>query len=110
MTKWGFEVFEMFRKLITTCVLVFIPEAGRLRIAMGFIIMFTFLIVTILWKPFADTRLEKMQIWALLVLCVSLFYGVMLKADQVRPLLELYNLTQECHGAISRGTHDCWNE
>jgi hypothetical protein len=37
-------------------------------------------------RPFADVRLEKMQIWALLVLCITLFYGVILNADQVSPM------------------------
>jgi len=116
---------EMFRKLLTTSVLVFMfpgsqppnsksptpdPKPSTLnpkpqnpnpkpeppepqtpnhkpqirspvQLACGFLLAFLFLILNLRLKPFADIRLEQMQIWALLSLCLTIFYGVNLFTD-----------------------------
>ncbi|KAJ1494680.1 hypothetical protein T484DRAFT_1765117 [Baffinella frigidus] len=43
VTKWQFEILEMWRKLLTTSVLVFFYKGSILQLAGGFFLMFFFL-------------------------------------------------------------------
>mmetsp|Transcript_29729 Transcript_29729/g.60388 ORF Transcript_29729/g.60388 Transcript_29729/m.60388 type:complete len:389 (-) Transcript_29729:150-1316(-) len=66
----------------------FVFPGSPAQVAVGFTVCLLFLILASRLNPYVDHRLERMQIWALFALTMTLFYGMILMIQEtaVRPL------------------------
>ena len=81
---WFFEIFEMFRKLALTALLIFVGDSS-VRIATGFLISFFCLLVVMSTRPFVSPTLDVPMAVSLItqtltLSCMSSFYFVVCEA------------------------------
>jgi len=74
---WYYEVMNTVHKLMMTSVLVFFFQGDYTQYAMGIAIIYFFLLLTMRMQPFIISPLNNLQIYALIVLVITLFYGMM---------------------------------
>jgi len=78
---WWFELFEMFRKLVMTSVLVFVTVGGLGQILVGLIVIFAAFVTTFAVKPYVSPNLNRCQIFSLGTQFLVLQYGLVLFLD-----------------------------
>jgi len=74
---WYYEVINTMHKLLMTAVLVFIFPGEYTQYAMGIAFIYFFLLITMRMQPFIISPLNNLQMYALVVLVITLFYGMM---------------------------------
>lgn len=79
---WYWELCEMLRKFMMVTVLVFIFPGEPAQIGIGLLIVFAFLVLHLLLKPFATPDLNNMQTVSQVSLLLTLFVGLMLVVDK----------------------------
>ena len=81
---WYFELFEMLRKILLISLLPSMVREGATSFLWGtFLLSFVALLATFSLKPFADPKLESLQLYTLTVTCLTIFYGMMLDHENI---------------------------
>lgn len=75
---WWFELAMMLYKLLMSSALIFLFQGTPSQVAAGFLITFAFLLMNILQRPFVNRGLFKMQVYALTIQTLNLFFGMMI--------------------------------
>jgi hypothetical protein len=68
---WGFEIFELLRKLALSALLIFVGDAN-VRVAVGFLISFLCLLVVLSTRPFVSPSLNVLMAVALVTQTLTL--------------------------------------
>ena len=84
---WWFELYEMLRKLVIAACIVFIYDGTPSQVAVGFIITFATVVVSLFLQPFNDPVLGGLYTYALMVQMITLFYGVLLITDSFEEIV-----------------------
>jgi len=82
---WYFELIEQLRKLLMTSVIVFFYPGSLNQLAGGILITFLGLVLCFRMKPFMQPQLNEIQAACLSIQGVTLFYGVILIAENTDP-------------------------
>ena len=76
-TVWWFEIVVMMQKLIMTAGVIFIFQGTAIQIASAFSVTFGFLIIVLWYRPLVNARLLQLQVFSLVITCLTLFMGLM---------------------------------
>lgn len=74
---WYYEILNTIHKLIMTSVLVFVLQGDYSQFAVGIAIIYAFLLITMRSQPYVIAVLNNLQLYALIILIITLFYGMM---------------------------------
>lgn len=74
---WWFEILVMMQKLTMTAGVIFIFQGTAIQVAAAFFITFGFLIFVLWYRPLVNGRLMQLQVFSLVITCLTLFFGLM---------------------------------
>jgi len=80
---WWFESVVMLYKLFMSALIIFCFKASASQVGLGFLVTLCFLLLIMLYKPMADRALLQLQAIASFVMCLNLFFGVMIITDSL---------------------------
>eukprot|EP00854_Cymbomonas_tetramitiformis_P010292 gene10292-12174_t len=76
---WGFV--EIFRKLFLTSLLIFVLEGSTIQVAVALLFSTCFVLVHVMYSPYADDDVDKASQISQGSICLLLFLGLLLKVD-----------------------------
>jgi len=74
---WYYDLLNTVHKLLMTSVLVFLFEGEYVQFAAGIAVIYVFLLTTMRQQPYVVAALSNLQIYSLIVLVITLFFGMM---------------------------------
>jgi len=74
---WYYEIINTLHKLFVTSVLVFCYPGEYMQYAIGIAMVYLFLLITMRIQPYVISILSNLQMYTLVILIISLFYGMM---------------------------------
>ena len=93
-TAWKFELYETFRKLLLTAMLVFIYEGKPLQVAVALIINFLVMMYVQRQQPYSTVQLNNMAVFSFIGQLATLFYGLLAMANDGDPDIDPEGLDQ----------------
>ena len=67
----------MMQKLMMTSMIIFVYRGTAIQVALAFFLTFSFLLAVMWYQPLVNKRLAKLQIFSLVITCLTLFLGLM---------------------------------
>jgi hypothetical protein len=67
----------MMQKLMMTSMIIFVYRGTAIQVAVAFFLTFGFLIAVMWYQPLVNKRLAKLQVFSLIITCLTLFLGLM---------------------------------
>uniref|UniRef100_A0A7S0LWG4 Uncharacterized protein n=1 Tax=Cryptomonas curvata TaxID=233186 RepID=A0A7S0LWG4_9CRYP len=80
--SWYFEITEMFRKLFMTSLITFVFSGTSSQVAVALAVSTVSLVHYLYSCPFLDKTIGQMQSYALIAICWTLLYGIVLEFQE----------------------------
>ena len=80
-SRYAFEIFELFRKLLLTSVLIFVAPGTAAQLVVALLVCFISLVINVRLQPFVRQRDDDLQMFAQIQLFLILLSGLLLKVE-----------------------------